>query len=400
MNLRIPEKCFKVLWAPIWVRFKILFGGRGSGKSWSVARYLLLKAVSGKYRILCTREIQNSIKDSVYRLLVDQIYELKLQSFFTIKADTIQSFCGSEFLFKGLHNNISEVKSTEGIDICWVEEAERVSRESWDVLIPTIRNEGSEIIIVFNPEDEKSDTYTRFIERDGKPVDLPDALRELVNFEDNKWFPEVLRKEMEYCRRVDPEKFEHVWMGKPKKYGDALIFKNKIEIREFEAPEGIELYYGADFGFSQDPSVLGRMFIKDNCLWIEYEAYGVGVEITDLPSFYRSVPGSEEWTITADSERPDTISYLSREGFTIEGAKKGKGSVEDGIQFLRSFEKIIIHPRCKGAIGDFTNYRWKKDRITDAILPVPKEGSDHWPDTARYALEKYIKNDVTIYDIL
>ena len=308
--------------------------------------------------------------------------------FFKIQKDSIVALSsGSEFLFKGLKHNISEIKSTEGIDICWVEEAEKVSEDSWTTLIPTIRKENSEIIVTFNPESENSATYTRFIK---KPP--PDIAYKHLTFKDNAMFPEVLRREMEYDKRVDPDKYEYVWEGKCRGYSDLLIFKGKIKVEDFETPTDVQLLFGADFGFSQDPAVLGRMFIKENKLFIDYEAYGVGVEINELEAFYDSVPEVRKWEITADSERPDTISYLRQKGFNVRGASKGPGSVDDGIMFLRGFEEIIIHPRCRGAIDNFTNYKWKKDTITGQPLPIPAAGSDHWPDSARYALERFIKS--------
>ena len=397
MNVELPEKCHYVLSQN--KRYKVLRGGRGSAKSWSVAKYLVVKTGFGKFRVLCTREMQNSIKDSVYKLLVDQIAEMNLGRNFEIYRDSIRSIYGSEFLFKGLRHNISEIKSTEGIDICWVEEADKVSEDSWTILIPTIRKPNSEIIITFNPEDEKSATFTRFVQKDGKPNCPDNCVEQEVNFCDNPWFPEVLRREMEYDKRVDYEKYEHVWLGKVKKYANALIFKGKVRVEAFETPVGVQLYFGADFGFSVDPAVLGRMFIQNNKLFIDYEAYGVGIEINELERFYDTVPGSRKWKITADSQRPDTISHLAQRGFNIVGAEKGKGSVEDGIEFIRSFEEIVIHPRCRGAIDNFTNYKWKQDRITQEILPIPAAGSDHWVDSARYALEGYIKRKTSIFDI-
>jgi phage terminase large subunit len=361
-----------------------------------VARYLLLKTLARRMRVLCTREVQNTIKDSVYRVLADQIALLGLQKFFTVKADTISGLGGTEFIFKGLRQNIDEIKSTEGIDICWVEEAAKVSTNSWDTLIPTIRKPDSEILITFNPDGENDPVYQRFVKN--AP---PDYIHKMVNWRDNPFFPEVLRKEMEYCKRVDYDKYLHIWEGQCKGYAEDCIFKGKISVEPFDTPGDVErFFFGADFGFSNDPTVLVRMFIKEATLYIDYEAYGHGVEITELPAFFRSVPESEKWKIIADSERPDTISYLHNEGFDIEGAEKGKGSVEDGIQFLRSFEKIVIHPRCVGSQDNFENYRWRRDRVTDEILPVPKEGSDHAPDAARYALESYCKNKVSCWDVL
>ena len=348
IKVYMPEKAQVIIAAR--ARYKVLEGGRGSGKSYSFGDALIAKAAHEKLRIMCTRETQNSIRDSVHRLLTDRINFLGYDNFYVIQKDAIYSRCGSEFIFKGLHHNISEIKSTEGIDICWVEEAERVSDFSWTVLIPTIRKENSEIWVSFNPEDENSSTYARFIKNTP-----PDCVVAHLTFRDNEYFPEVLRREMEYDKRVDPDKYEHVWEGKVKGYSNACIFKGKIKIEDFETPEGAQFFFGADWGFSNDPCVLGRMFIKDNKLFIDYEAYGIGVELNELETFFDSVPECRKWEIIADSERPDTISFMSQKGFNIRGSKKGKGSVDDGITFLRGFEEIIIHPRCHGAADNFKN---------------------------------------------
>jgi phage terminase large subunit len=401
----MPTKAQEVIGLPS--RYKILEGGRGSGKSFSFADALLARAAKKKLRILCTREMQNSIRDSVHRLLQDRIISNGWSSFFYVYKESIVSKCGSEFIFKGLRHNISEIKSTEGIDICWVEEAEKVSEDSWTILVPTIRKEGSEIWVSFNPESERSATYQRFVL---KPP--PSCAWAHMTFEDNEYFPEVLRQEMEYDKLIDFEKYEHVWLGKVKKYAEACIFK-RVRVEEFDEPSGdTQFYYGADFGFSVDPSCLIRMFIKDATdlpligekyakrLYIIHEAYGHGVEINELSEFYKTVPGSETWKIRADSQRPDTISHLHNEGFDIEGAEKGAGSVEDGIQFLSDFAEIVIHPRCKGSIDDFRNYRWKQDRITNEILPVPLDKSNHACDAVRYALEPYIKEKCSCWDVI
>lgn len=378
-------------------RYKVAKGGRGSGKSWTVARHLLLEAVSTRQRVLCAREMQNSIRDSVHRLLVDQIYALGLKKYFIVQKDALLSSTGSEFLFKGLRHNISEIKSTEGITRCWIEEAEKVSRESWQTLIPTVRKEDSEFYIVYNPEDENSATNQKFGSQEKAP---PGTVIVDINYPDNPWFPKVLRDEMEYDKLIDFEKYEHVWLGKFKKYAQALIFKNKFVKEEFHTPSGVQFFFGADWGFSNDPTVLLRMWIRDKKLYIDYEFYAIGVEINELERCFDQVPESRKWEIIADNARPETISYLLNKGFNIVGAEKGKGSVEDGIEFLKGFEQIIIHPRCPHTFDDFNNYKWKTDKITESILPIPADGSDHSPDAARYGLEKYIKSDVSIFEIL
>lgn len=406
MKVPIPSKCIPFFGKEggAWrgSRYKVLRGGRGGAKSWTFARILASRSAYEPLRILCTREMQNSIADSVHRLLRDQIYSLGLSGRFDITQNSIRSSARSEFIFKGLRHNINEIKSLEGIDICWVEEAEKVSNDSWNILIPTIRKDNSEIWVSYNPEDEHSSTNTRFYLNPP-----PDCLTLDMNWRDlGTFFPEVLRREMEYDRRVDPEKYEHIWEGKYKRYAEALIMRGKFKIEPFETPDKVHLMFGADFGFSVDPTVLLRCFIQGNKLFIDYEAYGHGVEIDQLEAFFLTVPesrrekGGPKWQIRADSERPDTIAYLKRRGFNIIGATKGPGSVEDGIQFLRSFEEVIIHPRCKGTIGDYQNWKWKTDKITGQVLPIPLEASDHAPDSTRYALEPYIKKKTTIYDAL
>lgn len=400
LHLNLIDKVADVLYAE--ARYKVLFGGRGSTKSWAIADYIVQRAAFGNLRILCTREIQGSIKDSVYRLLCDRIFHHRLQRFFKIQRDSIQSIYGSEIIFKGLRQNISEVKSTEGINICWVEEAEKVAVDSWDTLLPTIfRRNNSELLISFNPEDENSNTYTRFIEKDGKPVNMPGLVKCFVNWWDNPWFPPGLYQEMDWCRTNDQEKYDHVWAGRPKKYGQAVIFKNKLRVESFHpAEEGTQFYFGADWGFGVDPCCLVRMFIRDRKLYIDKEFYGYGIEIDDLPRCFDTVPGSREWSMRGDSARPDTISYMQTHGFMCEPAEKGPGSVEDGIEFLKNFEAIIIAPECPGSIGDFSNYRWKVDKITDQVLPIPVDKSNHACDAARYALEPYMKAGLSIYDVV
>jgi len=145
---------------------------------------------------------------------------------------------------------------------------------------------------------------------------------------------------------------------------------------------------------------LVRMFVRNRILYVDKEFYGYAVEIDDLPRMFDTVEGSRRWTIRGDSARPDTISHMANHGFMCIPAEKGPGSVEDGIEFLKNFEAIIIHPSCTGSVGDFSNYRWKVDKITDQVLPIPVDKSNHACDAARYALEPYMKGNVSIYDAM
>ncbi len=392
-TLEMPEKLMFLLDRQS--RYKVAYGGRGSSKSWSFGRALIILAVSRKVRILCARQVQASIKDSVYKLLCDTIDALGLTSLFHITRDSIRCCNGSEFFFKGIQNNVNEIKSMEGIDYCWVEEAQNVSQESWDILIPTIRKEGSEIWVTFNPDREEDATYRMFV------VNPPDdCISVQMNYDQNPWFPDTLRREMEYCKRVDYGKYEHVWLGKTVINTEAQVYNGKFEMKDFETPDGIELYYGADWGFAQDPTALVRCFIKDRCLWIDYESGGVGVDFEEIPTLFDVVPDARKWEIRADCARPETISYVKRQGFRISACPKWKGSVEDGIAYIRGFERIYIHPRCPKTYNEFKFYSYKQDRVSGDVLPIVLDKDNHFLDALRYALNPYIQKNVSILDVL
>lgn len=377
-------------------RYKVYYGGRGSGKSWAVARALIAISDFSKVRVLCCREIQNSIRDSSYQVLKDIAERMGLADRFWFKESEIEHLAtGSKFIFSGLLRNENSIRSKEGIDICWVEEASSVSQKSWDVLTPTIRKPGSEIWLTFNPL-TTDDPTNRFLEN--PPLD---AVVHKVNYLENPFFPETLRSEMEWDKKNDYEKYLHVWEGFPLTVSDAQIFKGRYTVESFDDElwkKADRLFFGADFGFAKDPSTLVRCFIYENRLYIDYEAYGVGVEIDELPELYRSVPGADKWPIKADCARPETISYLAnREGFYITAADKWQGSIEDGIAYLKSFEKIVIHPRCKHTADEFRLYSYKTDRLTQEVLPVILDKHNHCIDGLRYALSDYIRNPDSIY---
>ena len=232
VNAEIPE-VFAYLFAPS--RYKVAKGGRGSAKSWSYADALLLTGMETRLRVLCAREIMNSLKESVHRLLSDRIKALGLQDFYNVTERAITGINETNFIFAGLFRNVNQIKSLEGIDRAWVEEAESVSKESWDLLIPTIRKPGSEIWVTYNPQFEDDDTHQRFA------VNPPDgAVVRHVNYDDNPYFPEVLRAEMEQDKARDKAKYETVWLGQPKGGGRRVwpAFSKEIHVRTF-APEFI-----------------------------------------------------------------------------------------------------------------------------------------------------------------
>jgi len=380
----VPD-CFVNFFTP--ARYKIYFGGRGGAKSWSAAKALVRLAYENPLRILCTREFQSSITDSVHRLISDQIAEMGLADYFSITRTSITSTSGSQFIFKGLQHSIQEIKSTEGIDICWVEEAQAISETSWEILIPTIRKESSEIWVTFNPDEATDPTFVRFVENTP-----PQAVKKKVGWEDNPFFPAVLDAERKYMLEIDPEAYEHVWGGECRKISDAIIFRGKFEISSFpEPPEHIRKYYGLDYGFSVSPTAFVRCWIRDQVLYIDREAWGVRVELDDTPDFLDAVLEHKEYPIMADCARPETTSHLCRKGYKVASAPKWPGSVEDGLAVLKGFRKIVIHERCQHTAEDFRLYSYKVDKQTNEILPIIIKRHDDCIDAVRYALSSIIR---------
>lgn len=206
-------------------RYKVMYGGRGGAKSWGVARALIIQAAQTPLRILCAREVQKSMKDSVHRLLKDQIEAMGYSHFFDVLDTEIRGKNGSVFLFAGLQSHtVNSIKSFEGVDKVWVEEGHGVSKKSWDTLIPTIRKPGSEIWVTLNPDMDTDDTYVRFI---AAPSD--DTWLCEVNWRDNPWFPAVLEDERLKAQRSDPESYEHIWEGKPRRVAEGAIYRHEID---------------------------------------------------------------------------------------------------------------------------------------------------------------------------
>lgn len=206
-------------------RTKVLYGGRGSAKSWSVARALLILSAQREMRILCAREQQNSIAESVHRLLSEQIKKLGLEAIFEIQRDKIIcSMTKSAFFFEGIKANVDRIKSYEGVDVCWVEEAHNVSETSWDILIPTIRKENSEIWICFNPNLETDYTYKNFVLQHD-----PDTVACEMNWRDNPWFPEPIRKEMEKLKVTDYQKYLNIWEGQCRVLLEGAVYSEQLQ---------------------------------------------------------------------------------------------------------------------------------------------------------------------------
>lgn len=392
INLKVAN-----VYKPLWKNAKrrnYIYGGRGSGKSHDVAEYCLFRAYQSKIKVLCTRELQNSIADSVYSLLKNKITDMKLDFFFTVYKDRIVGNNGSEFIFKGIHNNVSEIKSMENISIAWLEESQSLSRESIDVIVPTIRAPGSILIFTFNPYKDNDPIYVEMKNA------TEDDLVIKANYSDNPWFPEELRLEMERDKKNDYQKYLWVWEGECLGLSDAQIFRGKYVVENFETPKNADFHFGADWGFANDPTTLVRSFIVGNDLYIDMCAGKVGCDLEDTPSLFNEVQGSSIYPIYADSARPETISFMRSKHYNVIAAEKWNGSVEDGIQYLRSFSCIHIHERCKAVAEEFDLYQYKVDKQTGEVLRIPVDKFNHYIDAIRYSLTVPMRsaNNGKVYD--
>ncbi len=364
-------------------RYKGAFGGRGSGKSHYFAEALIERCVEQRTHWACIREVQKSLNQSVKRLLELKIEQMGVGHLFDCQESKIITPYDGLIIFQGMQNHTADsIKSLEGFDGAWVEEAQSLSQRSLDLLRPTIRKDDSELWFSWNPNLE-SDPVDVLLRGENPP---PGAVVVEVNYSDNPWFPDVLKQEMEYDRKRDPDKYAHVWLGGYQRNSEARVFRNWT-VEEFESPKGATFRLGADWGFAVDPSVLVRCHIDGRRLYVDHEAWMIGCEIDQLPDLFDRVPDSRKWFITADSARPETISYMQKHGYPkINRAIKGAGSIEDGIEFLKTYD-IVVHPRCKHVIDELTLYSYEVDPLTGQVLPKLADKNNHTIDALRYACE-------------
>lgn len=371
-------------------RYKCLFGGRGSGKSFAVADALLILAMRSRIRVLCCREFQNSIKESSHYLLSERIDALGFGHMFDVQETRIiNTENGSEFIFKGIRLNTQSIKSMAGITHCWVEEGQSITAESWRILVPTIREPESEIWVTFNPLNEEDPVYQDFVIDPKKG-----AYIRQVNWDLNPYFPAVLDDERREMQEKDPDAYLHIWEGGLWAKSDAQVLSGKWEISDFEPQHNWEgPFIGADWGFAKDPTALAESWIYDDCLYVRRESVHVALELDDTARVWREdVPGCDRHMIRADSARPESISHVRGKGMPgLVAAKKGPGSVEDGIAYLRQFKRIYIHNSCKEAALEARLYKYKVDPRTEKILPVVVDAHNHVWDAIRYSLELKMK---------
>jgi phage terminase large subunit len=395
---QVPRKLVPLVRSWESYRYIGIHGGRGGGKSHFFAERLVLKAATTPgYRFVCLREIQKTLDQSVKHLIESKITKFGLQKLFDIKDTEIRGPGKGLMIFQGMQNHTADsIKSLEDYDGGWFEEAQRASRRSLRLLRPTIRKPGSQLWFGWNPE-RSDDPIDELLRGEHPP---PRSAIVEMNWMDNPYFPSDLVEEKDYALQHNPEEYAHIWLGQYLRLSKARVF-TKWHVESFETPTDARFYYGADWGYANDPSVLLRCFIdqKNRRLYVDYEAVQVGCEIENTPKLFEQIPGARRWPIRADSSRPETISFMRNKGFYIMPALKGPGSVEEGIEWLKNFV-IIVHPRCVNTANELTLYSWKVDKQTEEVLPVLVDKNNHLIDALRYACESLIRGARSIADVL
>lgn len=394
----LPEKLVPVF-APARgeVQYRWAKGGRGSGKSFNFAKMAATWGYIEPLRVLATREYQGSIRESFYAELKSAIMsETWLSSAYTIGSDFVKGKNGTEFIFMGLRRSINSVRSLAQIDLTVVEEAEDVPENSWLMLEATVfRRPKSELWSIWNPRLQGSPVDLRFVKN--PPAN---AVGAEMNYWDNPFFPpglETLRAREE--QRLDPDTYSHVWEGSYLTNSNAQVYHGKWRVAEFEPGADWDgPYQGGDFGFSQDPLAAVRCWIHQETLFVEYEAGAVSLDLEDSPTFLDyHIPGWSKYVSRWDNSRPESISLFSKRGMPYaEAADKWPGSVEDGVQFIRSFRQIVIHPRCTNVQREVKLYSYKVDRYTQDILPDLVDANNHYMDAIRYALAPIIRHPIMV----
>ena len=364
-------------------RYKAAHGGRGSGKTHYFGDSWLKRNVAAKQDFVCLREFQRSLEFSVKKLLEQKVSTFNAGAYFEIQDRRILTSHGGVTIFEGLQSHTAEsIKSLEDFDVAWTAEAQTIAQKSLDILRPTLRKPGSELWFDWNPSSPTDPVDALF--RGGECPAGTVVVQ--ANYLDNPKLPEELRLEMEFDKRRDPDKYAHVWLGQYSRNSEARVFRN-WRIEEFETDPTAVIRQGADWGYSIDPTALVQSYIVGKKLYVPWEAYRVGCEIVDTPALFMTVPDSEKWPITADSARPETISHLQKNGFPKIGAAiKGAKSLEEGVEFLKSFD-IVVHPRCKHLIDELSLYAYKTDPLTGTVMPVLEDKDNHVIDALRYACE-------------
>lgn len=409
MNLQPLPRAFQPLLP--YRQFKGAHGGRGGGKTHLFAGMLVASSLQTHIRAACVREVQDSLRDSSKQIIEDKINAFGVRHLFKITDREIVGPNDSLFIFRGLQRHTaSRLKSLEGFNRAWYEEAQALSKTSVETALNTFRKEGTEQWFSWNPDKEDDPVDLLFRENTAKPWgmldhDDPDFVCVEVNYPDNPWFPSVLRSNMERDKRRDPEKYNHIWLGGYRRNSDAQVFQQgkHWRVAKFDPPKpDVAILGGADWGFSIDPTVLVLCFLNAMTLYVWREVWGVNCGPDRRPTLFDKIDpnwsvlnaANPNWKsiarrvdIIADSALPEAIDFMQKHGFPrMKGAVKGPNSVEEGISHLQGYD-IVVHPDCVNVIREMTRYSFEIDKKSGAVLPVLADKDNHTIDSLRYALE-------------
>lgn len=393
INISIPD-AFQELFKPM--RYKVFYGGRGGAKSHAVARALLVLGMTRPLRIVCAREFQKSIKDSVHKLLGDLILSHELLGFYEILEKSIRAKNGTEFIFVGLKHNVEGIKSLEGADIVWVEEAANVSEKSWEILIPTIRKDGSEIWVTYNPVHATDPTHDKFV------INTPsNAFVKKVSWRDNPWFNQVLRDELEDLKQKDYETYLHIWEGSPDTRKTGFIYAKELD--KARADERVckvpydpvsPVFTAWDIGL--DGTALWFMqFVGRELRWIDcYES--VGQQLLHNVDIMRSKPYRYADTAVFlphdgghDNVRGDSVEKQIRSfGYGVHVFKNDESLIFGIDQTKKIIESSVFdQENCKDGLKALDNYKfmWDENRNCFSNTKPKHDWASHYADSARYA---------------
>lgn len=380
--INIPVE-FKRLFDNDW-REAAVYGGRFSLKSHTVARMLLIRARKRKIRVACFREFQNSIADSSHQLLAELIKKYELFDFKVTDNSIVNTINGSDFIFRGLHHNEQSIKSIEGIDIAWIEEAQTVSKESLEILTPTVRKPNSQLVY----------TYNRFLDDDSVHQRLvvegrPNTLIINVNYDialKYGYMPEVIRLEMEDDRTNRPALYKHKWLGEPNSL-ERKIYKDWLEIEGIPHEARLERY-GLDFGYSNDPTAIIAIYYFNGGYILDEICYQKGLSNKQIADILNN---QTKALVVADSAEPKSIDELKSYGINILPSNKGQGSVSQGIAYVQD-QRIKVTRRSFNLLKEYRNYMWKVDR-DGKIINEPEHAFSHCMDGLRYGMESLSPTD-------
>lgn len=379
--IEIPIE-YKPLFETGW-REAAIYGGRFSLKSHTVARYLLIRARQAKTRIACFREFQSSIAESSHQLLHDLIKLYGLTDFHVTDKSIVNTVTGSDFLFKGLFNNEQTIKSIEGIDIAWVEEAQTVTKDSLDVLTPTVRKPGSQIIYTYNRITEDDPVHKRLV-LEGRP----NTLVINVNYDiaiKYKMMPDVIRLEMEDDKVSRPTLYKSKWLGEPTGL-ERKVYKDWAIIDEIPHEARLERY-GLDFGYTNDPTAIVAIYYYNGGYILDEVTYSKGLSNKQIADIFKN---RDKALVIADSAEPKSIDEIYSYDVDIIGAQKGPDSIRNGIALVQA-QRISVTRRSENIVREYKNYMFTEDK-NGRVLNQPEGGFDHSMDAIRYALVTVVKD--------